>query len=74
MYRLEVRRCLLRNRLREYGLRQQDLADRLGMPRSQVSDYATGRRMMTIETAASIANAIGCTIDDLYEFKPIDSE
>lgn len=72
VYRLRLGKCLLRFVLQKYGLRQRDLAERLNMPRQQVSDYVNEEKKMTLETAASIANAIGCRIEELYEFPPAD--
>lgn len=65
----EVGRCLLPQLLKAKGLTQQDLADKLSIPKSQISEYATGRRVMSLKTANAIAGALGCTIDDLYEWK-----
>ncbi|KIL42047.1 hypothetical protein SD70_02350 [Gordoniibacillus kamchatkensis] len=65
----KVGRCLLQRRLQEAGMTQQDLANRINMSRQQVSDYATGvKNSMHLSTAKTIASAIGCSIDDLYEW------
>lgn len=61
-------RCLLKQRLKEIGRTQQWLSEITGITKSQISDYATNRRVMTLSTAKTIANAIGCNIDDLYEW------
>ncbi|MCF2717985.1 hypothetical protein LWE69_12490 [Paenibacillus sp. UKAQ_18] len=37
------------------------------MSKSQISDYATNRTMMSYGTAMTIAGAIGCHMEDLYE-------
>ncbi|WP_088832606.1 helix-turn-helix transcriptional regulator [Paenibacillus tyrfis] len=62
-------RCLLHFRLKEVGMTPQDLADRIQMPRQQISDYANDRYKMGLANAKTIAMAIGCSIDDLYEWK-----
>lgn len=61
-------RCLLKKLLRARGISQRDLADRAGMSESQVSQYATNKQVMNLDTAKTIAAAIGCHIDDLYEW------
>ncbi|HZF64459.1 MAG TPA: helix-turn-helix transcriptional regulator [Chitinophagaceae bacterium] len=64
-------RCLLQQRLDETGLSQQELASILHMSRSQISDYATKRKMMGLETAVSIAAVLSCEVMDLYEWEEI---
>ncbi|WP_254068715.1 helix-turn-helix transcriptional regulator [Brevibacillus sp. 7WMA2] len=38
------------------------------MKRQQLSDYANNRNVMSLSNARSIAHALGCHIDDLYEW------
>lgn len=66
-----VGRCLLRDLLRERGITQQQLADRLDMKTQQVSNYVTGQKQMSLKTAKAFAVALKCNIDDLYEFIPV---
>lgn len=72
MYR--VGKCLLSLHIRRAGITQQQLADRSGIPKSNISEYINNRRVMTIETARTIIVALNniCHIDDLYEW--IDDE
>ncbi|NMF00045.1 helix-turn-helix domain-containing protein [Aneurinibacillus aneurinilyticus] len=72
MCKVKAGKCLLRKVLRRYGMRQQDLADRLNMSTAQVSRYSNGKQGMTLDTAVSIARAIGCRVEDLYEWIPSD--
>lgn len=60
-------RCLLTKQLRLINKNQQWLSDITGMSKSQISDYANNRRLMSLATAYTIAAAIGCSTDDLYE-------
>jgi putative transcriptional regulator len=60
-------RCLLTIRLKEIRKTQQWLCEQIGMSKSQISDYATNRTMMSYGTAMTIAGAIGCHMEDLYE-------
>jgi len=66
-------RCLLSQRLKEINKNQQWLSERTGINKTQISDYVNNRKVMMIGTAKTIAAAIGCHIDDLYEF-PFDSK
>jgi transcriptional regulator with XRE-family HTH domain len=46
---------------------QVDLADRLGMTNTQVSDAARGRyETMRLDNAQKFAGAFGCLVDDLF--------
>lgn len=66
----EVGKCLLHKRLREARMTQQELADKIGMKRQQVSDYANNRKVMSAKTMKVISHAIGCSMEDLYEWIP----
>jgi Helix-turn-helix. len=68
----KVGRCLLQQRLREIGMSQQELANKVNMPKQQISDYANDRVVMSLKSAKNIASAINCAIEDLYEWIPID--
>lgn len=61
-------RCLLKRRLQEIGKSQQWLSEVTGLTKAQISDYANNRKVMKLPTAKTISAAIGCYIDDLYEF------
>lgn len=61
-------RCLLKQLLANIGKDQQWLSDVTGISKAQISMYATNSRIMTLATAMTIAKAIKCSIDDLYEW------
>lgn len=61
-------RCLLKQQLRRRGMSQRELADKVGMNESQVSQYATNVQEMSLNTAKTIAAALGCYVDELYEW------
>ncbi|WP_096465990.1 helix-turn-helix transcriptional regulator [Aneurinibacillus soli] len=61
-------KCLLRQRLREAKMTQQDLAHRMNKSRSQISQYVNGTRTMSLETARTIAHIVGCTMEQLYDW------
>ena len=54
--------CELRKAL---TLRQKDLAELTGFSQVNISRYESGQRGLDLETAARIATALGCTVDDL---------
>lgn len=49
------------------GLSQQELAIKVNMPAPCLSRYENGKRGMTLNTAAKIAAALNCKVDDLIE-------
>jgi transcriptional regulator with XRE-family HTH domain len=59
---------LLRERRLERGLTQQQLADRVLMTKSQISDYENKRYILKVPAAKVIADTLGCLIEDLYEW------
>lgn len=66
-------KCLLRYRLRDAGMSQQELVEKSGVDKSSVSIYVNDdgtARKMTIGTAKSIAHVLDRHIDDLYEWEP----
>lgn len=63
--------CLLDVRLKEKGMSQIDLALKLHMSESQISDYVHNRRRTSFPTAINIALAVRCSLFDLYELIPI---
>lgn len=56
----------IKDRLRELNITQSYLAKRLGCSESQISLLLRGKRSMSIEVAAKIADILGCTIDDIF--------
>lgn len=47
------------------NLTQGQLADKIGQTQANVSRYENGERKLDLETAAKIAKALGCKVDDL---------
>jgi DNA-binding XRE family transcriptional regulator len=64
-------KCLLLRRLKECEMSQIDLSEKIHMNPRQINAYIKNRKFMSLTTAKTIANAIGCTIDDLYEWEHI---
>lgn len=61
-------RCLLKIRLKQHGLRQADVVERTNYSRSQISDYANDRVTMSIDALKTISAAIGCEMEELYQW------
>ena len=55
----------IKEALKQRGLKQNDLADRLGINRVSLSRLLSDKNDMRISTIKKIADAIGC---DVYEF------
>lgn len=55
---------LLRNLREEAGLRQVDLAEKLGHPQSFVSKYESGDRCLDLIELEQVCEAIGITLSD----------
>jgi transcriptional regulator with XRE-family HTH domain len=66
---MKVGRCLLQKRLKDAKMTQQQLAEKTGISKQKISDYANNRIIMSLPTAKNIADAIGCFIDELYEWR-----
>lgn len=58
----EVLRNLLRDMRIEAGLRQEDVAVRLGLPQSFVSKYESGERRLDVLELRRVCLAIGATL------------
>lgn len=67
--RYKVGNCLINDRLKERHLTQAELAKKTGIPRQQINDFTSNRRVATLGNAKSIADVLKCRIEDLYEFK-----
>lgn len=52
---------------KQKNMTQADLAELLGVTPAAISRYESGERIPDIVTAAKIANALGCKIDDLID-------
>ena len=60
----ECLRSLLRQARRQAGLRQVDLAKRLGQPQSFVSKYETGERRLDVLELRQVCSALGIGLTD----------
>lgn len=53
--------------LEKYGITQTELAERLGINRVSVSRLLSEKNDMRSSTVIKIANAIGCSVGELYD-------
>lgn len=49
------------------GLTLKNLSEKVGVTIQCISNYEQGIRKIDLDTAAKIAAALGCTVDDLIE-------
>lgn len=63
-----IGKCLLSQLLHQARMSQAEFAVRVGMSESTISHYANRRRIMSLENAKIIADALSVPIDDLYEW------
>jgi len=61
----EILRTLLRQIRVDAGLRQVDLAEKLGQPQSYVSKYESGERRLDLLELRQVCEAVGIS---LYQF------
>lgn len=64
----KVGRCLLRHRLKDARMSQQELAMKLGVTKQQIFKYANNERRMSLQTAMNVSSILGCSIEELYEW------
>ena len=60
----------IRMRREAMGLTQAKLANALGVSRTAVTMWETGKSRPRFELLPKIAQLLGCTIDDLYADEP----
>lgn len=56
---------VLKSTLKERGMKQADLCNISGIPRSLMSEYINGKKSPTITNAIAIASALNVTLDYL---------
>ena len=60
-------KTLLREKMKEQGLSQRALADRVTISQPMIAAIMLGYKQPSLELAARIADAVGCRVDDLIE-------
>lgn len=68
MRRNIIGRCLLQQLLDERHMSQLHLAVVTGIHKSQINEYCSNVRVMSLQNAKIIAHHLKCHVDDLYEW------
>lgn len=69
MANFEAGRCCIRELRVKKGWSQETLSELAGVPRSTISSLETNKYVCEdLPTAHSIAQALGCSMDDLYKW------
>ncbi|MGG6312731.1 helix-turn-helix domain-containing protein [Paenibacillus macerans] len=68
--KLDIGRCLLRERLNDAGYTCDDLARLLQYKPERLLDYMENKRIMPLKVAVSIAYQLDCSVNALYEWFP----
>ncbi|CAN7203616.1 helix-turn-helix domain-containing protein [Paenibacillus sp. LjRoot56] len=71
--KFELGRCLLQERLDEHGMAREELARALFYKPERIVDYLENKRIMPLQVAISVADTIGCQVQDLYELIEVGS-
>ncbi|QYG88299.1 helix-turn-helix domain-containing protein [Bacillus atrophaeus] len=64
----KVGKCRIAELCDNLGLEHAQLAAKVGLAKSQISDYISLRNLPSIERAYNIAKVLGCAPEDLYEW------
>jgi transcriptional regulator with XRE-family HTH domain len=67
MVKLSRGRCRLRYLLAKKKMTQAELSRRTGYSPQQISNWVNDKEPMSFDAAATVANAVGCYMEDLYE-------
>jgi transcriptional regulator with XRE-family HTH domain len=59
----------LKKILEERGVKQSDLADKLGVSKVSLSNWATGKSQPSLETVVRICQILDVKIDELVQIK-----
>jgi transcriptional regulator with XRE-family HTH domain len=63
--------AMIRANRKNRGLRQEQLAELLGVSKSAVSQYESGKGSLNVATLAKVAYALGCNIE--IKMTPIEN-
>ncbi|WP_142385048.1 helix-turn-helix transcriptional regulator [Cytobacillus massiliigabonensis] len=72
----KVGRCRIQDLLDARGMTQQDLANKTGYSKQYINDKirSRGKNGMWVATAKTIAEGIGCTVEELYEWERVEED
>jgi transcriptional regulator with XRE-family HTH domain len=66
--RYDVGRCLLLDLLHRKRMTQADLSFKTGIARSQINAYINNKQVMSASVMKTIASALNCRMEELYEW------
>jgi DNA-binding XRE family transcriptional regulator len=55
-------------RLAELNIKQQEVANELGVTKQTISSWVNGKNYPTLETAFKISEILKCNVDDLFTY------
>ena len=58
---------LIETMRKQKRMTQTELAIAVGITQPSISDFESGKKRPTIDTAKKLADALGCTVDDLLK-------
>lgn len=64
-----IGKCLLGDILYKKDMTQIDLEIITGISKTQINEFINNRRVMSLNNAKIISDALNCLIEDLYEWK-----
>ncbi|QAW54951.1 helix-turn-helix transcriptional regulator [Bacillus subtilis] len=70
----KVGKCRIPELCKDIGIEHAQLAAKVGLDKSRISDYASLRNIPNIELAYNIARALGCRLEDLYEWVEVSGD
>lgn len=59
-------KCNICEILNKKGITQRELAEKIGVNEVSISRYVNGERIPKVTTGIQIAQALGCSVEDLY--------
>jgi transcriptional regulator with XRE-family HTH domain len=65
---IQVGRCRLKSILSLQKKTQTELANRVGLTKQRINDYANNRVVMSLLHAVRIADALDVSVNELYEW------
>lgn len=68
----KAKSCRIKELLYKKRMSQQEFADRIGVTKQWLNDKCQMRGTMTINLAMTVSKALGCSIEELYEWEEED--
>lgn len=65
---------IIRNRRKELGYSQEQLAERIGVSYQQIQRYENGNSMLNVENIQRIAKALGVTVEECFACRELQRQ